>query len=198
MGNFKAIDTERKDKKQKSPMRKFGIKQFHAKYGTDEQCLEYLKDRRWPNGIHCPKCDKVTTHHLITKRKCYSCQDCSHQTYPTAGTIFHKSRTPLTIWFEVVFRMGKTRGGVSAKAIERETGVTYKTAWRMCKLIRQQMDEGKNPLGGIEETVEVDETYYGAKTKIGKRGRGSENKTPVIGLVERSGRVHTQVKLSTT
>ena len=181
-----------RQKQQKSPMKKFNVKQFRAKYGTEMQCLEYLKDRRWPDGIFCESCQEVTPHHLIESRKCYSCQECSHQTYPTAGTIFHKSSTPLTIWFEVVFRMAQTRMGISAKQIERETGVTYKTAWRMCKLVRQQLDEDKSPFNSTD-TVEVDESYFGGVKKGGKRGRGSENKTAVVGLVERGGKIVTQV-----
>ena len=109
--------------------------------------------------------------------------------HPTANTIFHKSRTSLTTWFYTIYLMAQTRGGISAKQIERETGVTYKTAWRMCKLIRSRLDEDSDPLSG---EVEVDESYFGGKRK-GKRGRGAEGKTPVVGLAQREGHLRTVV-----
>lgn len=180
-------------KQEKSPMEKYTIYDLRGDFPNDEACLEWLKNRRWPDGIYCEQCQKITMHHLIIARKSYSCQFCGHHVHPTADTIFHKSSTPLTIWWHVIFLMAQTRGGIAAKQVERETGVTYKTAWRMCTLIRQQLDEGHDPFGGEGKHVEVDETYYGPKSREGKRGRGSELKTPVIGIVERGGRIHTEV-----
>ncbi|MAT96872.1 MAG: IS1595 family transposase [Anaerolineaceae bacterium] len=179
-------------KKEKSPRKKYTLKDLRKDFPTEEACLEWLKDRRYPDGIYCKNCEEVTPHYLVASRKSFSCQNCGHHVHPTAGTIFHKSSTPLTIWFEVVFRMTQTRMGISAKQIEREMGVTYKTAWRMCKLVRQQLEEDKDPFDS-NDTVEVDESYFGGVKKGGKRGRGSENKTAVIGLVERGGRVVTEV-----
>lgn len=166
-------------------MKRYTIKDFQRDFPDDAACLEWLKDYRWPNGIHCKECDKVTKHHLMKTRRSYSCQECGEHVHPTAGTIFHKSTTPLTLWFYSVYLMAQTRGGISAKQIERETGVTYKTAWRMCRLIRGQLDEGKEPLSG---EVEVDDSYFGGKGK-GSTGRGTVGKTPVVGMVERKGRV---------
>ena len=179
-------------KQEKSPMKKYTIRDLRSDFPDDATCLEWLKNRRWPDGIYCKECEEITKHHLVSSRKSFSCQNCGHHVHPTAGTIFHKSSTPLTIWFEVIYRMAQTRMGISAKQIERETGVTYKTAWRMCKLIRQQLEEDKDPFGD-DGTVEVDESYFGGKKKGGKRGRGSENKMAVVGLVERGGRVVTEI-----
>jgi transposase-like protein len=131
-------------------------------------------------------------------RRSFSCQDCGHHVHPTAGTIFHKSTTSLTLWFYAVYLMASTRCGISAKQIERELGVTYKTAWRMCHLIRKQLDEGHDPLSG---TVEADESYFGGKAKNmhkSKReakikGRGPSGKTAVFGVVERKGNVKAKV-----
>jgi len=173
-------------------MKRYTFKDFLQEFPNDEVCLEWLKNKRWPDGIYCEKCEKVTGHSYTASRKCYTCHECGLHVHPTAGTIFHKSRTPLTTWFYTAFLLAQTRGGISAKQIERETGVTYKTAWRMCKLIRQQLDENKSPFGG-DKDVEVDESYFGPKSGVGKRGRGSENKKPVIGIVERGGRIHTKV-----
>lgn len=174
-------------------MAKFTFMDFNREFPNQESCMKYLVSRRYPDGMTCKKCERVRGHSYLEGRSCYTCNMCGTHTHPTAGTIFHKSRTPLTTWFYAIFVLSNTRGGVSAKQIERDTGVTYKTAWRMCTLIRSRLDENKDPFGGDDVIVEVDETYYGAKTKEGKRGRGSENKKPVIGIVERGGRVHAKL-----
>ncbi len=122
-------------------MQKYTIKDFLADFPTDEACLEWLAHYRWPNGIFCKNCGAITKHHLMTTRRSYSCQECGHHVHPTADTIFHKSTTPLTLWFYAIYLMARTRGEISAKQVERELGVTYKTAWRMCKLIRERFDK---------------------------------------------------------
>ncbi len=169
-------------------MKKYTIKDFQREFPDDASCLEWLKEYRWPNGIFCKACGKITKHHLMTTRRSFSCQECGNHVHPTAGTIYHKSPTSLTTWFYTIYLMAQTRGGISAKQIERETGVTYKTAWRMCKLIRTRLDEGHDPLSG---EVEVDETYFGGARK-GKRGRGAAGKTPVVGLIQRRGKLKTK------
>lgn len=170
-------------------MNKYTTKDFHKEFPNDDVCLEWIKKQRWPKGIHCSVCDKITKHHKVRNRKCYECDNCGNQVYPTAGTIFHKSATPLTMWFEVIFRMASTRCGVSAKQIQRETGVTYKTAWRMFKQIRTLFDDSFPKLTG---EVEADETYIGGK-RSGRRGRGASGKTIVLGAAERKGSVVTRI-----
>ena len=174
-------------------MDRYTIRDFQRDFPDDSSCLEWLKDYRWPDGVPCEKCDRVTKHHLMTFRRSYSCQECGHHVHPTANTIFHKSATPLTLWFYAIYLMAQTRGGISAKQIERETGVTYKTAWRMCKLIREKLDEGSDPMSG---KVEIDESYFGGR-RPGKRGRGAGGKTPVMGMVEREGRIKAVVVTDT-
>jgi transposase len=170
----------------KSPMKKFTIKDFQSMFPDDDACLDYLRHQLYPEVIECANCGRDAKYYRIKTRKVYGCEHCGHQISPTADTIFHKSRTPLTLWFYTVYLMAQTRGGISAKQVERETGVTYKTAWRMCKQIRSMLDDDHNPFGG---EVEVDESYFGGKMRGGKRGRGSENKTAVIGMAQRKGRV---------
>lgn len=175
-------------------MKKYTILDFQKQFPDDAACLEWLKEYRYPKGITCKNCGKVTKHHLMTTRRSFSCQECGNHVHPTAGTIFHKSDTPLTIWFYTAYLVSQTRGGVSAKQIQRETGVTYKTAWRMCNLIRRMLNEGNDPLSG---NVEIDESYYGGeeknkhanKRKKGAQGRSIKTKTPVFGMVERDGKL---------
>src|SRR5215210_8934728 len=123
-----------------------------------------MRDALYPDGIECRSCEVVTKHHRLTKRKAYSCDRCGTHVYPLAGTIFEKSRTPLKSWFYAMFLMSVTRCGISAKQLERETGVTYKTAWRMFKQIRTLMGEEITLEGS---TVEMDEMYHGGKRKGG-------------------------------
>ncbi|MFC1982103.1 IS1595 family transposase [Chloroflexota bacterium] len=170
-------------------MKKYTTKDFDREFPTDEACLEWIKNHRWSNGIECPKCNRVTKHHKVTGRPCYECDYCGHQVYPTAGTIFNKSATPLRVWFEVIYRMASTRCGISAKQIEREMGVTYKTAWRMFHQVRSLLGED---IASLDGEVEVDETYIGGKRK-GKRGRGAEGKSKVVGAVQRGGKIVAQV-----
>ncbi len=162
---------------------------FEKEFPTNDACLEWLKNYRFPDGIHCPVCDKVTKHHKIAKRPCYKCDNCGHEIYPLAGTIFHKSATPLKTWLEAMYWMSTTRSGRSAKELQRITGVTYKTAWRMFKQIRTLLDEDFQHLTG---EVEVDETYVGG-VRHGKRGRGAEGKSKVLGAVQRNGKVVAKV-----
>jgi len=120
--------------------------------------------------------------------KVYACEYCGGSTSPTANTIFHKSSTPLTIWFEAIFIMAATRAGISAKQLERETGVTYKTAWRMFHQIRSMMsDDGERLYGEIE----IDETYMHAdplkRSTIRKPHKSRKDNPVVFGMAERGG-----------
>lgn len=160
---------------------KYTIKDFNQQFLTDDTCLDFLFKASYHQGVTCPNCQKVTKYYKRTGVKVYACEFCGHSISPTAGTIFHKSETPLRSWFYAMFLMASTRCGISAKQLERELGVTYKTAWRMFKQIRSLMDEKVNLFTGH---IEVDETYIGGK-RAGTRGRGAEGKTPVVGLAHR-------------
>jgi transposase-like protein len=184
-----------KTKADKPKMVKYTRQDFEREFPTDDACLEWLKNYLYPNGIFCEKCERVTKHHKVASRKSYSCDYCGHHVHPTADTIYHKSSTPLRLWFLAIYIMASTRCGISAKQLERELGVTYKTAWRMFKQIRSMLSEdGGDPLAG---KVEVDETFVGGKAKnmhASKRaekiqGRGAVGKVPVVGAVQRGGRV---------
>jgi transposase len=178
-------------KKQSIPKNlRYTINDFNREFPDDTACLEFLMEQRYPGGI--AKCDsenckgKERKHHRVTGRTAYACDHCGHHLYPLAGTIFEKSTTPLRLWFHAMYQMGSTRCGISAKQIQRETGVTYKTAWRMFRQIRTLMSEDLQLEG---PTVEVDETYYGGVRKYGtgRPMKGDKKKTPIVGIVQRKG-----------
>lgn len=158
-------------------MQKFTLRDFQATFPNDDICLEYIRIRRFPERIDCSQCHKKALFHKVTGRKSYACDACGYHISPTASTIFHKSPTPLTLWFYAIYLMAQTGTGMSAKQLERELGVTYKTAWRMFKMIRSRLDESDNAFGGYGSEVEADETYIGGVRK-GKRGVGQAVKRP--------------------
>src|SRR5258708_5031211 len=168
--------------------------QFDADFPNDDVCLEMIKEQRFPGGVApCKKCGEDRKHYRVTGRTAYACDNCGHHLYPLAGTIFEKSSTSLRIWFQAMYLMGSTRCGISAKQIQRETGVTYKTAWRMFRQIRSLLSEDLQLEGS---TVEVDEMYVGGRTK--RRNMIEKPKTPVVGVVQRkSGRVIARVTADT-
>ena len=116
---------------------KYTLAEFNAEFPDDDTCLEYIKEQRLPGGITtCDKCKVERKHYRVSGRTAYACDYCGNHIYPLAGTIFEKTTTTLKMWFHAMFQMGSTKCGISAKQIQRETGVTYKTAWRMFKQIR--------------------------------------------------------------
>ena len=167
---------------------RFTINDFNAQFPDDAACLEWLKEKRYPKGVaFCEKCERDRKHHRVTGRPAYACDYCGTMISPMAGTIFEKSSTSLRLWLYAMYLMASTRCGISAKQIQRETGVTYKTAWRMFKQIRSLLSETDMQLEG--SAVEMDESCFGAKRKRGnRRGRPSpsdSSKTCVVGVVER-------------
>src|SRR5260370_31136682 len=151
-----------KTKIKRTKMTRYTFKDFDKQFPPDDVSLEWLNDFLYPDGIFCEPCGKITIHHRVASRKSYSCQFCGHHVHPTADTIYHKSSTSLKTWFHAIYLMASTRCGISAKQLERETGVTYKTAWRMFKQIRTMLSEDCNPLSG---QVEADETFIGGLSK---------------------------------
>lgn len=167
---------------------RFTIKEFNQQFPDDAACLDYIWRQRFPNGVTC-KCGLKDRFHRVTTRKCYAC-DCGHQISPCEGTIFHKSSTKLKTWFHVMFLMTAAKNGVSAKEIERQTGVTYKTAWRMAHQVRKLMAQDRSLI--LSGAVEADETHIGGVMEEHK-GAIYSNKTPVAGLVERGGQIKAKV-----
>lgn len=168
---------------------KFTISQFLKRFPNDEAVLEEIKNLRWPNGIECSICKKVTNHYKLKGRTAYNCSLCGTHVYPLAGTIFDKSSTSLRLWFYAIYIMAQTRAGISAKQLQRELGVTYKTAWRMFRQIRMLMNEAGGPLTGI---IEVDETFVGgkAKNKTKTWDPDKDQKKVVMGMLQRNGKAY--------
>lgn len=163
---------------------RYTLKQLQHDFPNDDACLLWLKESLYPDGITCPTEQRVTPHHKLKNRKAYSCDACGRHTYPTAGTIYHKSSTPLTLWFYAAFLMANTRAGISAKQLERELGVTYKTAWRVFHQIRKLMTADDDKLDG---DVEVDEMYLGGNPQKRSTAQGNNHQV-IFGMVERGGR----------
>jgi len=177
------------------------VVQFWREYPDDAACLDKLwRERYAPDGhhAHCPVCDRERKFHRIKSRASYACDSCGKHLHPMKGTIFEKSTTSLQLWFYAMFLMASTRCGISAKQLERELGVTYKTAWRMFNKIRNELmnDEGDEPLSG---TVEIDETRWGGKPRGPKMTKKEaaqwreRSKATLLGMVEREGRVRIRV-----
>jgi len=167
---------------------RYTVGQFNTEFPNDDACLEYIKEQRWPDGVtECAKCREERKHHRVAGRTAYACQACGNHIYPLAGTVFEKSTTSLKTWFYAMYLMGSTRCGISAKQIQRETGVTYKTSWRMFRQIRSLLSEDGLQLEG--STIEMDEMYHGGKRRRqGGQGRPSygSHKVAVVGMVERN------------
>jgi transposase len=170
---------------------RYTIQTFNEQFPDNDSCLDWLKAERWPEGvIPCAKCKVDRKHHRVSGRPAYACDYCGSMISPMAGTIFQKSSTALRTWFYAMYLMSATRCSISAKQIQREAGVTYKTAWRMFKQIRTLMSEDV----GLEgEAVEMDETYVGGERRVGaKRGRPAAHdgkEACVVGAIEGGGKV---------
>ena len=168
------------------------------RFNTEEKCREHFTRIRFPNGVCCIKCGslKLTEYETAGKtgkaRHLHQCLDCKYNFSVTTGTIFHSSHLPLTKWFLAIYLICSAKKGVSAKELQLQLDVTYKTAWYMAHRIRLAMQEDSDFCEKFSGTVEVDETYIGGRRK-GKRGRGASNKVPVVAIKERtSGKIRMQ------
>jgi transposase-like protein len=173
------------------------IREVHEKFATDEQCLQYIQQMRWPDGIvRCIVCGSKEIKKVERKSESknkrgwfYLCLEktCHNQFSPTSGTIFHDTHLPLIVWFHAIALMLNAKKSISALQLQRDLGIGgYKTAWYLNHRIREVMQEGIiRKLGG---TVEIDETYLGGKQR-GHKGKRT-NKDVVIGLRQRGGDLH--------
>jgi transposase-like protein len=159
----------------------YSLPELFSEYGTDEQCAAALFEWKWPTGFECPKCGSSHDWHLKC-RQVFQCRQCHHQTTLTSGTIFADTKLPLRIWFLAIHLITQSKTGLSALALKRQLGVSYNTAWKIKHKIMHVMkarDDSK-PLAGI---IPMDDVYWGGEQHGGKRGRGSDNKTPFVAAV---------------
>jgi len=152
--------------------------EFQAWFATDAACLDYLHYLRWPQGFVCPQCDQPGGWWLNDGR--IMCAGCSHRTSVTAGTIFDRTRTPLTVWFTACWLFVTAKDGVSALGLQRSLEIgSYQTAWAMLHRLRSVLvAPGRDRLTGV---VEVDETFIGGE-EPGLRGGRAKGKKALVGI----------------
>jgi transposase len=161
---------------------KFGLTSLRKQFPNDDVILDFIFSAR-----HTEECSCGGTYRRLQGRKQYQCSKCRYQIAPLAGTIFNKSDTPLTLWFHAIMVFSNAKSGMSAMALQRDLEVTYKTAWRMLKLIREALGQDKKKLKG---DVELDAGYIGGHAKIDKR---MQNKTTIIAAAQRGGNMKASV-----
>ncbi len=159
------------------------LKEFRQRFSSDQACWEYLWQSRWPDGYRCAHCGCTETW-WIEARHVYECRKCGHQSYPTAGTVMHRTHLPIQEWFWAAYLVSTLTPGMSAKQLQRQISCSYQTAWYLLHRLRRAMvNDARSPLRGH---VEADETIVGGPVR-GKRGRAVTDfttKTLVFGVAE--------------
>lgn len=169
----------------KKHLGKLTVREFFARFPDEETCLNHIMEVRFGMRHVCQVCGVEGTFHKLTNRRAFSCSSCGDHVYPTAGTIFMDTRTPLQVWFYAIYLFVTTRHGVSGKELERTLGVTYKTAWRMGQQIRKLMARADG-FEMLQGHVEADATWVGGRRPYPQR---RENKTILHGIKQRGGRI---------
>src|SRR5919202_65282 len=158
-------------------------------FSSEQECRAWLEETRWPDGIECLRC-KSKNVSRVKNRVQLVCNSCHYHFSVTAGTIFHDSHLPLIKWFLAVYLIVESKKGISANQLKRMLDVTYKTAWYLSHRIRAALNEVDAQL--LKGIVEADETFVGGKVE--GMGRGyTENKTIVVGALQRGGNIVLQV-----
>jgi transposase-like protein len=163
-------------------------------FHDDDKARAYLESVRWANGVVCPHCKASGEHYRLEGKAhrpgLWKCQDCRKQFSVTVGTVFERSKIPLSKWLAAAYLLCSSKKGISAHQLHRTLGVTYKTAWFLAHRIRFAMaDQGGGLMGEGGGTVEADETYIGRKPGRRKARAGAGHKNTVFSLVERGGTV---------
>lgn len=161
------------------PYQDMDLVTFQQHFATEEACRDRLFKLRWPEGFRCPRCG-CDTAYFLEKRMLYQCTSCKRQTSLTAGTVMHKTRTPLVKWFWAIYLVSTDKRGLSALALSRKVGIGLKCAWTMLHKIRKAM-EARDAAYQLAGLIQVDDAFFngGINTGGDKRGRGT-NKVPVI------------------
>ena len=177
------------------PNRQLTVREFFKLYPDDDTCLEHVMEARFGLTHTCAKCGVIdATFHRLQNRKAYACAHCGDNLYPCAGSIFQDSRTPLQIWFYAIYLFSVSRNGVSGMELHRALGVTRKCAMRIARQIRILMGKADDAASRLlTGTVESDEAFVGGVNLGGGQGYGRDNKTIILGLKERGGRIIAKV-----
>src|SRR6266851_5104157 len=147
-----------------------GFLTFMDRYRDEAACIAALAELRWPKGFVCPGCARRLAYQLAARPRGFECAGCGRQHSVTAGTVFHRTRTPLRKWFAAAWLIAQDKRGVSALFLARELALRYDTAWLMAHKLRHALSErAEYPLDGL---LEIDESYYGGRGKPESRGRG--------------------------
>src|SRR5271167_4813208 len=158
------------------------LSQFQETFPDEASCAAFLSERRWPKGFVCPGCGEQRAAALKSRAYTYECLDCGRQTSATAGTVMHRSKLPLTTWFWAAHLMATHSNGMSARQLEDQLGVTYKTAWLLTQKLRRSMvDPDRDPLEGV---VEVDQAEIPFREGDAFFEHGDGGKILVVGAVE--------------
>src|SRR6202521_11173 len=147
-----------------------GFLTFMDRYRDEAACIAALAELRWPNGFVCAGCAGRLAYQLAVRPRVFECAGCGRQHSVTAGTVFHRTRTPLRKWFAAAWLIGQDKRGVSALFLARELALRYDTAWLMAHKLRHVLSE--RPEYPLEGLIEIDESYYGGRGKPERRGRG--------------------------
>lgn len=168
-------------------MQKYNLFYFFKQFPDESACRKYLEQRLWKDTPVCPYCGDSQKIYRYKNGKTFKCACCKKQFQVTTGTIYENSNIPLQKWFLTFYLISVSKKGISSIELSKVLGVTQKTAWYLLHKISYML-QNKESNNQLQGTVELDETYVGGKHK-GKRGRGSENKTPVFGAVQRKGKL---------
>lgn len=155
---------------------------FRKRYGSEEPCRSAIAEMRWRDGFSCPSCGHQG-HAFLKKRGHWQCNRCKHQVSVTAGTIFHSTKLPLTVWFLAIYHLSQSKGGISSVELGRRLGVRQATAWNLKQKLMQAMLLREATKPKLNGRVEIDDAYLGG-VRSGKRGRGAAGKTPFVAAVE--------------
>jgi len=161
-------------------------------FQDETKARQHLEGLLWANGRYCPHCGEAERTSPVKGKTAglYYCLSCKMKFTVTVGTLFERSKIPLTKWLYAFHLMSASKKGISAHQLHRMLGVTYKTAWFMAHRIREAMrDLNPGPMGGENKVVEADETFVGGKAKNAKRGAPIPKKEAVFSLLERDGKV---------
>src|SRR3989442_1954697 len=168
------------------------LKEFQARFRDDDACRAYLTACRWPDGFRCRPCGAVEAF-ALPRRGLWQCKRCGRQTSVTAGTVLHRTRLPLTVWFWASYLVTTHTPGLSAVQLQRQLGLSYETAWGLLHKLRRAMVNPERE--ALKDKVEVDETYLGGPEAGLKGSRQLLARKIIVGAVEVRGRAAGRVRL---